>query len=84
MNNCKHYDFDEYFGKCSDCGATRQQVLADEFRNELQVVYGKMLSTLGIETGDIAPEQAIQLEQKELELAEVVSNWLDNRYESEE
>jgi len=80
---CEHGNFDEYFGKCTDCNATREQVLADEFRNELQAVYGKMLQSLGIETGDIEPLMYAQLEEKETALASVVGSWLDNRYESE-
>ena len=74
---CKHNDFDEYFGKCSDCNATRQAVLHDEFINELQAVYGKLQDTLGI-SGDIAPDQLTELENKQHELAKVVSEWLDS------
>jgi len=77
MTECKHNDFDEYFGKCSDCNATRQVVLRDEFINELQLVYGKLQDTLGI-SGDIAPEQVAELENKQHELATVVSKWLDS------
>lgn len=29
MNKCEHYEFDDYFGKCSDCNATRQEIVAD-------------------------------------------------------
>lgn len=84
MINCEHNDFDEYFGKCQDCQADRKQVIADEFRNELQAVYGKMQQALGIESGDIAPEQFFDLEQREIELASVIGQWLNSVYESEE
>ena len=83
MSNCKHNDFDEYFGVCSECKATRQEVLVDEFKNELQTVYGKMLKSLGIESGDVSPEQAIVFEQQEKALASTTANWLNNLYESE-
>ena len=81
MSNCNHENFDEYFGKCSHCNAPRKQVIAEEFRNELQAVYGKMQEVLGIETGDIAPEQAVELEQKEIALADAVSAWLESAIE---
>jgi hypothetical protein len=81
---CDHANFDEYFGKCTDCEASRKQVIAEQFVAELQPVYTKMLESLGIETGDIEPMQAVALEEKELALAEVVASWLDNRYEGEE
>lgn len=77
MSICQHEEFDEYFGKCTDCGAEWQEVIAEQFKTELQQVYGKMQQALGIESGDIAPEQFVELEQKETALASVVSKWLE-------
>lgn len=84
MSKCNHDNFDEYFGKCTDCEASRETIIAEEFRVELEQVYSKMLEALGIETGDISPEQLVDIEQKEIALANSVSKWLDNRYESGE
>lgn len=80
---CEHLDFDEYFGQCVDCKATREEVLAGEFKNELQAVYGKMLDSVGLETGDIAPDQLVALETAENALASVVAGWINSSYEEE-
>lgn len=77
MSKCEHNDFDEYFGVCVDCKATRQQVIAENIINELQGIYSKIQDALGIENGDIAPEQLIELEQAQDKLALVASTWLD-------
>jgi hypothetical protein len=82
--NCLHEDFNDYFGKCSDCGADRKQVIEEQFRAELQAVYTKMLEAFGIESGDIEPLLAIELEEKENQLADIVARWLNNRYEESE
>lgn len=79
--NCLHEDFDEYFGVCTECNAPRKQVIAENFKNDLQAIYARQLEALGIETGDIAPETAIALERAENVLTDIVSQWLDNRYE---
>lgn len=81
---CLHEDFDEYFGKCTECQATRKQVIAEQFINELQPIYGDLQRALGIESGDIAPETMMALGEAENALAMVVGEWLDNRYEREE
>lgn len=79
MSNCNHENYDEYFEKCTDCNASRQQVIADDFKNRLQAVYRDMQNTLGIDTGDIMPEQAVRLEEAENNIASAVSEWLESR-----
>ena len=83
MNNCEHEDYDDYFEKCNDCGADRVTVIADEFKNEIQAVYGKMQEVLGIDSGDIAPEQLDALTEAENTLADVVSKWLNSAMDRE-
>ena len=87
---CEHENYDDYLEKCSDrlfckyltlslernCNATIEQVLQDEFKNELQAVYGKMQQALGIEYGDIEPMQLVQLDEQENKLAVIVADWL--------
>lgn len=83
MSRCEHNDFNDYFEKCFDCGATRVDVLAENFRDELQAVYGKMLKDLDISSGDIDPLTQDSMDKAEKTLAVIVAKWLDNRYESE-
>lgn len=73
---CLHENFDDYFDKCTDCNATIEQVLQDEFKNELQTVFRKMQQALGIETGDIEPMQLAQLDEQSNKLAVTVADWL--------
>ena len=78
MSKCEHVDFDEYFEKCPDCGIDLNDLIQENFRNELQEVYRNMQQALGIDTGDVAPEQLERLETKEQELAQVVADWLES------
>lgn len=80
-DTCLHADFDEYFGKCPDCDATRQEVIVDEFKDELQKVYGKLQEVLGIDSGDIDPLTHVELETAEDALADEVVSWLESRLE---
>jgi hypothetical protein len=79
MQTCNHADFDEYFGVCTNCKATRKEVLQEEFKDELKPVYAKLQDALGL-PGDIAPETLAQLETAENALAEVVATWLDDQF----
>lgn len=76
MSKCEHANFDEYFDKCTDCDAPLEEVLQDEFKNELQAVYAKMQQALGIEHGDIPPDLAIELDEYQDKLEITVSKWL--------
>jgi hypothetical protein len=78
---CEHTDFDEYFGTCPDCGASRTDVLHESFLNELQAVYAKMQDALGID-GDITPEQQNALEQVQNQHATIVAEWLNSSFEA--
>lgn len=84
MNPCNHVNFDEYFGKCTDCDATRTEVLADQFREELQNVYANMIEAIGLESGDIDPARKAQIDASETILATFVAEWLNERYETEQ
>lgn len=78
MSKCNHNNFDDYFDKCQDCEALLERVISDNFIDELQSVYKNILDELGIENGDIAPEQAIELNEKEQELSNIVAKWVSN------
>lgn len=79
MQTCTHADFDEYFGRCTECNADRKTVLMQEFKNELMPVYAKLQDALGL-TGDIAPDALAELETREDALADVVATWLDDQF----
>jgi hypothetical protein len=72
---CQHLDFDEYFEKCTDCGADKHTVIAASFREQLQGLYTSAQEAMGIETGDIEVGQLIALEKAENELSNVVADW---------
>ena len=75
-DKCDHANFDEYFGKCSDCDASRADVLSEQFLVELQGVYQKMGEVIGI--GGLHKHK---LNSQELELAKMVGEWLSDLYE---
>lgn len=79
MQTCDHANFDEYFGECTDCKATRRIILQEEFKDELKPVYAKLQDALGL-SGDIAPDVLVELEDRENALAEVVATWLDDQF----
>lgn len=54
---------------------SKDKIRAD-FKSRLQVVYGEMQKSLGIEYGDISLFELIALEDAEDVLANIVSEWL--------
>lgn len=81
---CLHENYDEYFERCSDCNADTKIVVKDNFQQELQGVYSKMLQVMGELSGDIELLQLQAMTEAEDKLAEIVADWLVNKYEKEE
>lgn len=60
-----------------------RDAIISKFRDEMQVVYGKMLKECGVTSGDIELLQLVLLEDAEATLANVVCDWLQSRVREE-
>lgn len=80
---CQHENYDDYFEVCTDCGADLEQIVQENFINELQTVYKKMQDVMGL-SGDIEPMQLAQLDEQQTKLARIVADWLISNLNKEE
>lgn len=83
-NNCDHSNFDEYFGKCTDCNADRHAIIKENIITELQGVYEKQLEALGIGGGYLDKTEHPNMAKAEERFAEATASWIDHLYETVE
>lgn len=84
MENCEHLDFDEYFGKCADCNANREDVIKENVLIELHNMYERMLEVMGVGGGYLDTKKYPEMAKAENDYATVTAEFINNLYETEE
>jgi hypothetical protein len=84
MANCEHLDFNEYFGKCFECGADHEQVIKENVIMELHSMYERMLEVMGIGGGFLDSEKYPEMVKAENNYATATAKFINHLYETEE
>lgn len=83
-DKCDHANFNEYFGRCDDCNASREQVIKENLTNELQEVYTKILEVMGIGGGWLDHSEYPEMAKAQDVFTTKAAKWIDHLYETVE
>jgi hypothetical protein len=72
--SCAHENYDEYFEKCTDCGADEEQVIFDSVVMKLEDVIADTFTVTGAYRGYATPEDLQRISGHKLALAKKVAS----------